>query len=451
MRPPYGRLKRSQWRQLANQYEIVMWDVLSGDFSSKIDGERCLKKTIQYTMNGSIVLFHDSPKTIGKLKNVLPAYLEHFSNLRLFIQWIMILILLVVGGVMAVLIDLAVLISWSDPPENNLSEDMPDISILVPMRNEASNVSDFIDCIKSLDYPPEKIEVIIGEDRSEDLTAAYLENEIAFDQRFKIVPITREIPGLMAKANVIAQLIPYCHTPYYFITDADVRVPTSWISALLSYHTGGTGVLGGSTVVKVDGLWSSLQNIDWLMAQGLLFVASNKFNTMAVSGTNMMITKAACDAIGGYQRIPYPLTEDIGFLTAAKDQGFSAKNILNAPATAQIAPQTNWNALQRQRIRWIYGALRLPKLMVFLLLIRTLFLVFIVGMIWWKPLIAMTLYMVKFIVDLTLVKRVAIKLNQKVAMLHFICFEAFSCLISGISLFKYLFSKSINWKGRNYS
>jgi len=81
MRPPYGRLKNSQWKSLLLDYEIVMWDVLSGDFSKKISGEVCLRKSIKYTKAGSIVLFHDSMKTVNKLEFVLPKYLEHFSRL----------------------------------------------------------------------------------------------------------------------------------------------------------------------------------------------------------------------------------------------------------------------------------------------------------------------------------------------------------------------------------
>jgi len=81
MRPPYGRLKRKQWRALIKEYDIVMWDVLSGDFSVKIDTATCLKKTIRYTKNGSIVLFHDSVKTVHKLREILPKFLAHFSQL----------------------------------------------------------------------------------------------------------------------------------------------------------------------------------------------------------------------------------------------------------------------------------------------------------------------------------------------------------------------------------
>ncbi len=81
MRPPYGRLKRAQWKTLNQQFQIVMWNVLSGDFSKKIDASTCLKQSIRYSQSGSVVLFHDSIKTIDKLKSVLPNFLRHFSQL----------------------------------------------------------------------------------------------------------------------------------------------------------------------------------------------------------------------------------------------------------------------------------------------------------------------------------------------------------------------------------
>lgn len=79
-RPPYGRIKRSQIRELKKQYKIVMWDVLSADYEKYLSKENCLKGTINATRNGSIVLFHDHLKTFEKIQYVLPLYLEHFKN-----------------------------------------------------------------------------------------------------------------------------------------------------------------------------------------------------------------------------------------------------------------------------------------------------------------------------------------------------------------------------------
>jgi peptidoglycan/xylan/chitin deacetylase (PgdA/CDA1 family) len=82
-RPPYGRIKRSQLKKLFSVYpevKVVMWDVLSGDFDQKLSAEKCLKKTIQHTGNGSIIVFHDSIKAFPRLKYVLPRFLKHFSD-----------------------------------------------------------------------------------------------------------------------------------------------------------------------------------------------------------------------------------------------------------------------------------------------------------------------------------------------------------------------------------
>lgn len=79
-RPPYGRIRKSQSKVVLRDKQIIMWDVLSGDFSAEISPEVCLKKSIQHTRPGSIVLFHDSIKAAKNMLHTLPRYLEHFSE-----------------------------------------------------------------------------------------------------------------------------------------------------------------------------------------------------------------------------------------------------------------------------------------------------------------------------------------------------------------------------------
>lgn len=78
-RPPYGRMNFRQMRQLKHK-RVVMWDVLSGDFSSEIPPERILEKSIASTVAGSVVVFHDNIKATDNLKFVLPKYLAHFTE-----------------------------------------------------------------------------------------------------------------------------------------------------------------------------------------------------------------------------------------------------------------------------------------------------------------------------------------------------------------------------------
>ena len=330
------------------------------------------------------------------------------------------------------------------------SKEWPMVSILVPMRNEAKNVRELLDNLLSLEYPEEKMELVIGEDRSTDHTGRLLKEYAKMDPRILIVDIDEDIAGLKGKANVIGQLIPYCSGQYYFITDADVRVPAGWIKALLSCNTKSAGVIGGTTVVKTTNFWSSLQQMDWLFAQGLLYVAGRIFQVVAVSGTNMMITKSACLKIGGYQNIPYSLTEDIGALTAAKRAGFTGVNILQPEATAMIEAQPDWHSLISQRGRWVYGVLRLPIGIIALLLIRALFLIAVILLAWWKIWLAAGAYLFKSVINLFLMRKVGLQIGQPVDAKYFLFFEVYWFLMALAGLWSHLFSSGTEWKGRKY-
>jgi peptidoglycan/xylan/chitin deacetylase (PgdA/CDA1 family) len=84
-RPPYGRIKKSQIKLLKQSdslpNQIIMWDVLSGDFDQKVDGETCARNVIKNTVPGSIIVFHDSQKAWDRMSVALPIVLEYFSNL----------------------------------------------------------------------------------------------------------------------------------------------------------------------------------------------------------------------------------------------------------------------------------------------------------------------------------------------------------------------------------
>jgi peptidoglycan-N-acetylglucosamine deacetylase len=79
-RPPYGRIKRNQYNEIIKTHEIVMWDVLTGDYDQTLSKERVLAKSLQHIEQGSIVLFHDSIKASKNLMYALPRVLEHFSE-----------------------------------------------------------------------------------------------------------------------------------------------------------------------------------------------------------------------------------------------------------------------------------------------------------------------------------------------------------------------------------
>jgi peptidoglycan/xylan/chitin deacetylase (PgdA/CDA1 family) len=81
-RPPYGRIKKNQFKAINKDYKVVFWDVLSYDYDKMTSPKKCLDNSIKYTRNGSVIVFHDNIKAQKNLKFALPQYIEHFLKLN---------------------------------------------------------------------------------------------------------------------------------------------------------------------------------------------------------------------------------------------------------------------------------------------------------------------------------------------------------------------------------
>lgn len=87
-RPPYGRISRFQLRLITateNQkqktvFRVIMWDVLSGDFDTKLSVTSCVKNVTRNAREGSIIVFHDSEKALPRMKGSLTESLKYFSE-----------------------------------------------------------------------------------------------------------------------------------------------------------------------------------------------------------------------------------------------------------------------------------------------------------------------------------------------------------------------------------
>ena len=75
-RPPHGWMRSSTYWWLSMKYQIVMWDLVTRDYSKWLTAEDVLNNVKRYARNGSIITFHDSLKSIDKLHYALPKALE---------------------------------------------------------------------------------------------------------------------------------------------------------------------------------------------------------------------------------------------------------------------------------------------------------------------------------------------------------------------------------------
>lgn len=79
-RPPHGILRWAQAAAIKNHYNIVMYDLVTRDYSRKLTPERVLENVKRYARNGSIIVFHDSLKARENLGYALPRAIEWLKS-----------------------------------------------------------------------------------------------------------------------------------------------------------------------------------------------------------------------------------------------------------------------------------------------------------------------------------------------------------------------------------
>lgn len=75
-RPPYGRINPFWIAEILKNHQLVIWSVLTEDYTPKIQPEISILKTLNKLKNGDILVFHDSETAFENLKIMLPAVIE---------------------------------------------------------------------------------------------------------------------------------------------------------------------------------------------------------------------------------------------------------------------------------------------------------------------------------------------------------------------------------------
>lgn len=78
-RPPYGRLKPAQARELRKKHQLVMWTALPGDYTPRLSPQTVLRRCIRAVVPGAILCLHDSPRAWPTLQAVLPELLAYLA------------------------------------------------------------------------------------------------------------------------------------------------------------------------------------------------------------------------------------------------------------------------------------------------------------------------------------------------------------------------------------
>lgn len=331
------------------------------------------------------------------------------------------------------------------------NDDLPVVSLLLAARNEEKLIIRSLESIAALDYPPEKLEVLIGDDDSTDRTAELVREFIKGREHFSLTTITSNMGKARRKANVLAQLAHQAKGEYFFITDVDVKLPGGWIRGLLGAFEPETGLVSGTTMCERGHLFATMQSMDWLHFMGYIKAFANGGVACTSVGNNMAVRASAYFETGGYETMEFSITEDYRLFQHVTHAGWGWKNILT-PDTLGLAWYISDPAeMLHQRKRWLIGANELPFNWKFMLSLYGLFIPALVVILLTFPVHGLAVWGLKAATQTLFISRLTVLAGvRQFRVFQFLIYEIYLIFNTVASAIFYFLPIPSVWKGRAY-
>lgn len=233
----------------------------------------------------------------------------------------------------------------------------PFVSVVVAARNEAERIPPLLAGLAAQSYAA--FEAVIVDDRSTDGTAELVREAAArHPGRFRLVRQAEVPAGLSPKKLALQRGVEASRGEIVLLTDADCRVPPSWVEGMVRAFEPGVAMVLGCSEYAADPrstLFERFQAFDFL-ALTTAMVASAKLGLpLGATGQNLAYRRAAFDRVGGYTS---------GLDRVAGDDMLMLYLVRGAPELGRIAcadgaatltrtdPVPTLRAFRNQRARW---------------------------------------------------------------------------------------------------
>jgi chlorobactene glucosyltransferase len=213
-------------------------------------------------------------------------------------------------------------------PAASAIRDPPNISIIVPARNEGHNLPCCLKCLLHQDYPPDRLNIIVVDDNSTDNTFAIGASFAAKSQRLRVIecpPLPTRWCGKPHACWIGTQLFRPDDEWLCFI-DADVQAEPGLITSAVAEARSRRLALLSLAPRQRLGSFAERLVIPcglFLMAfyQDLEAVQSPRGNKVTASGQFMLVRRSAYEAIGGHAAVRDAICEDLELALLIKKAG----------------------------------------------------------------------------------------------------------------------------------
>jgi len=334
-------------------------------------------------------------------------------------------------------------------------------SIIIPFRDEATNLPPLLESLVALDYPSALFELLWINDDSTDASVELIQTFIAthnLNDSWKVYDNTRTSKS--PKKDAIRLGVNHSKYDYILTTDADVVLPKYWLDcydAYLQEHPKDL-VVGPVKLNSVATFLDRYQAIDVLSLQGSTIGAFGLGMPFMCNAANMCYNKAVFLDLNPYQNNEQIASGDDVFLLEAllKQNPNQVGYLKSTQAMVSTKPVSSWAQLIHQRQRWAsksksYRILS-GKLVGVLVLLANLWVLLLPVLVMLNELnlkSALLFFLVKFSIDFLLVFKTARYFDETETMLSFLPSSILYPIVSVYVVFLSLI-RPYSWKQRRY-
>lgn len=327
----------------------------------------------------------------------------------------------------------------------------PQVTILVPARNEEVHLPACLQSLERVDYPENDIQFIIGDDQSADNTPYIIKEWVTQGKNRVFVavdsPQSKKING---KANALSQMARSANGELLLFTDADCSVNPDWVKEMVGAYRKEGGLVTGITAVGSASLFSSMQSLDWWLTLGMIKCTSDLVGSLTAMGNNMLVSKEAYLEVGGFENIPFSVTEDFALAQALIEKGFRPVHQVSPQSLVMTKGERSFVELLKQRKRWMKGAMSLPWYWILLLALQCGFFPAIISLLIYNMYWGMAVWLIKIVIQSLFISGFSDRAGIKISGLHLLLFEFYYLMVSWCTIVYYFWPSSINWKERHY-
>jgi len=329
--------------------------------------------------------------------------------------------------------------------------ELPTATIIVAARNEEGNLPACLVALNQLEYPEGKLEILLVDDKSTDKTGEIIAAFISDKPKFKKIVTKKEIGHLKGKTNAIANAIELATGEIILTTDADCIVSPTWAKTLTSYYTDDVAIVNGFTMQDAKTQFQGMQHLDFVY---LLSVASGTINfdkPLSCIGNNMSFRKSVYDEVGGYENLPFSVTEDFNLLFAIhKLKKYKIIYPLDPNGLVTTQPCDTIKNLYRQKKRWAVGGLKAPLRGFLIMSNAWVAHLAIILLPFFFTTAALSLFFFKLVIDFLFLFFVLNTFKLTTTLKYFFSFEIYYILYVVLLPFAVLPNRKVTWKGRKY-